>query len=382
MFEHFVRFVREIYDTEAAIPLHQPYFGGSEKEYLQDTIDSTFVSSVGAYVNRFEDSVAEYTGSAYAIATSSGTSGLHAALIVAGVSVDDEVITQPLTFAATCAAVKYCGAHPVFVDIDRNSLGMSPESLHQFFAENTENIGEQCRNNITGRWIKCCLPMHTFGHPARIEEIIEICSAHNVQIIEDSAESLGSYSRGKHTGTFGKAGVLSFNGNKIITTGGGGMILTDDPDFAASVRHLTTTAKVQHAWEFQHDMVGYNYRMPNVNAALGVAQMEQLESFRLCKRRLAARYREWCNLRGLECCIEPAGTASNYWLNAIMLADKRERDDFLEYTNSHGVMTRPAWALMHTLPMYRNCIRTELTVSENVAARIVNIPSSVVKHDL
>jgi aminotransferase in exopolysaccharide biosynthesis len=382
MFEHFVRFVREIYDTQADIPLHQPYFGGREKEYLLDTIDSTFVSSVGAYVSSFEERVAEYTGSAYAIATASGTSGLHAALMVSGVGVDDEVITQPLTFAATCAAIKYCGAHPVFVDIDRNTLGMSPESLHLFLEEHTENVGEFCRNTITGRWIKCCLPMHTFGHPVRIQEIIEICSAHNIQVIEDSAESLGSFSHDKHTGTFGRAGVLSFNGNKIITTGGGGMILTDDSDFAASVRHLTTTAKVQHAWEFQHDMVGYNYRMPNVNAALGVAQLEQLESFRLSKRSLAACYREWCNLRGLECIIEPSGTESNYWLNAIMLADKSERDDFLAYTNSHGVMTRPAWALMHTLPMYSNCIRTKLTVSEDVAARIVNIPSSVVKHDI
>ncbi len=382
MFEHFVRFVREIYNTEAAIPLHQPYFGGSEKEYLQDTIESTFVSSVGAYVTRFEERVAEYTGSAFAIATSSGTSGLHAALIVSGVNVDDEVITQPLTFAATCAAIKYCGAHPVFVDIERSSLGMSPESLQHFFEEHTENVGKRCRNIMTGRWIKCCLPMHTFGHPVGIQEIIKICSEHNVQVIEDSAESLGSYSKGKHTGTFGRAGVLSFNGNKIITTGGGGMILTDDPEFAMSVRHLTTTAKVQHAWEFQHDMVGYNYRMPNVNAALGVAQMEQLESFRLCKRRLSARYREWCNSRGLEYIVEPSGSEANYWLNTIMLADRRERDDFLEYTNSHGVMTRPAWALMHTLPMYSMCTRSELTVSEDVAARVVNIPSSVVPHDI
>lgn len=377
MFEQFIRFARELYSAEDFIPLHRPLFIGNEKKYLLETIDSTYVSSVGSFVDAFEKKIAEYVGARYAVATVNGTAALHTALLVAEVAQGEEVLTQPLTFAATCAAISYCGANPTFIDIDRNTLGMSPANLAEFLEKNCEVRDDGCRNRVTGRMIRACIPMHSFGHPAEIDEIVRICTAHRITVIEDAAESLGSYYQGKHTGTFGDLGVLSFNGNKIMTTGGGGMVLTDDPDLAQRAKHLTTTAKIAHQWEYDHDMVGYNYRMPNINAALGVAQLELLDSFISKKRYIAEQYQRWCATYGVDFQSEPQGSRSNYWLNALLLKTQSERDEFLKFTNDNGVMTRPAWKLMHQLPMYKGCARLSLTDAEVLAAQIVNVPSSV-----
>ncbi len=379
MFSSFVNFVRDLYQSADFIPLHEPRFSGNEKKYLIDTIDSTFVSSVGAYVDEFEQRVAQFTGSQYAIATVNGTAALHISLLMAGVEKGDEVITQSLTFAATCAAIRYCHADPVFVDVEKKTLGMSPESLFEFLSEYTERDTKGIlRNCKTGRKIKACVPMHTFGHPARIDEIDRICNEYNIILIEDAAESLGSTYKNIHTGCFGKMSVLSFNGNKIITTGGGGMILTDDLDIAKQAKHLTTTAKKTHPWLYEHDAVGYNYRLPNLNAALGCAQMEQLESFLEKKRVLADRYSDWCSAEGLSFIQEPIEACSNYWLNALLLDDQDHRNRFLVHTNDNKVMTRPAWVPMHRLSMYNNCFKLDLQYTEWLADRLVNIPSSVI----
>jgi aminotransferase in exopolysaccharide biosynthesis len=377
MFEDFVSFVRNLYQTDGFVPLHAPVFLGNEKEYLLETIDSTFVSSVGEYVELFEQRIASTTNTGYAVATVNGTAALHAALLVVGVSNGDDVLTQALTFVATCNAIRYCGADPVFVDIDRNSLGMSPESLANYLDEHVEKRDGYAWNKSTGRRISACIPMHTFGHPTKIDLIIDICSQYHIPVIEDAAESLGSTWKTGHTGTFGRLGVLSFNGNKIVTTGGGGMILTNDESLANRARHLTTTARISHRWDYEHDRVGYNYRMPNLNAALGMAQLEQLREFVDNKREVARNYISWCRDKNLEILIEPEDARSNYWLNALILRDSDERDSFLQETNQNDVMTRPAWNPMHHLPMYEKCHAGPLDNTDWAIDRVVNIPSSV-----
>ena len=373
-----INFIRGKYNSDGFIPLHEPRFIGNEKKYLNECIDSTFVSSVGKFVDEVEEKIAEYTGAKYAIATSNGTSALHISLILANVELDDEVITQPLTFVATCNAINYCGAKPLFVDVDRDTMGLSPISLKEFLENSTTVRNQQCINNTTGKVIKACVPMHTFGHPCKIDEIKDICNQYHIVLIEDAAESLGSFYKGGHTGTFGDLGVLSFNGNKIVTAGGGGCIITDDEDLAKKAKHLTTTAKVLHKWEYAHDMVGYNYRMPNLNAALLLAQLENLDSFVLKKRELAATYKVFFD--DYECVFfeEVDVVQSNYWFNSIILNDKQQRDIFLNETNAQGVMTRPIWTLMNKLPMLKDGQCGDLTNSEWLEDRVVNIPSSVI----
>ncbi len=377
MFESTVDFIRSAFQTEAFIPLHEPCFVGNEKAYLNACIDSTFVSSVGAFVTTFEEQIAEYTGARYAIATVNGTAALHIALLLAGVEAGDEVITQPLTFVATCNAISYCGATPVFVDVDKASMGLSPEALKTFLEQHCEVENFTCKNRTTGKTVRACVPMHTFGHPCRIDAIKDICDAYHITLVEDAAESLGSYYKGKHTGTFGALGILSFNGNKIITAGGGGCIITDDASLAARAKHLTTTAKVAHSWEYTHDMIGYNYRMPNLNAALLSAQLEQIERFLQSKRKLAAEYQDFFSNTAIAFVSEPEQSRSNYWLNAVVLSDRAERDAFLEATNASGVMTRPIWTLMNTLPMFENAPCGSLDNAVWLEDRVVNIPSSV-----
>ena len=359
------------------IPLHRPVFEGNEKQYLIDCIDSNFVSSVGAKVVEFEQHIASFTGAKYAIATVNGTAALHVALQLAGVQRDDEVITQALTFIATCNALSYAGAHPVFVDVDRDTLGLSPGALRRWLSANVELRGGKAFNRGTGRRIAACVPMHTFGIPLRIAEIVAICDEYGIAVVEDAAESLGSWVGDRHTGTFGKLATLSFNGNKTITTGGGGMIVTDDEAIAKHAKHLTTTAKIPHPFEFVHDEVGYNYRLPNLNAALGCAQMERLPEMLAIKAAVAGRYAELFAGSGVHFQQPLEGNVANRWLNAIVLASERERDEFLQYTNARGVMTRPIWRLMSRLEMYSHCQHDGLEHSYWLEARVVNLPSSV-----
>ena len=362
---------------EGFIPLHRPVFEGNEKQYLVDCIDSNFVSSVGAKVVEFEQQIAAFTGAKYAIATVNGTAALHVALQLAGVGRDDEVISQALTFIATCNALSYAGAVPVFVDVDRDTLGMSPEALRNFLAAHGERRDDGCWNKTSGRRIAACVPMHTFGIPLRIAEIAAICAEWGIALVEDAAESLGSWVGDRHTGMFGQLATLSFNGNKVITTGGGGMIVTNDEAIAKRAKHLTTTAKVPHPYEFVHDEIGYNYRLPNLNAALGCAQMERLPAMLAIKAEVAARYRGFFAGTGIRF-VEPlAGTTANGWLNAIVLGSEAERDALLEYTNSREVMTRPVWRLMSRLPMFQHCQHDGLENSQWLEARVVNLPSSV-----
>ena len=377
MFEDVIAFIQETYKTKEFIPLHEPRFIGNEKKYLTECIDSTFVSSVGKFVNEFEEKIANYTGAKYAVATSNGTSALHIALQLANVEQNDEVITQALTFVATCNAVSYCGAQPIFVDVDKDTMGLSPSALKEFLENNTSVKNELCVNNTTGRVIKACIPMHTFGHPSRIDEIKDICDRNHIFLIEDAAESVGSFYKDKHTGNFGQVGVMSFNGNKIITAGGGGCIVTNDKTLAKKAKHLTTTAKVPHKWDFYHDMVGYNYRMPNLNAALLVAQLENLDNFVHSKRKLASIYEEFFKATDYSFVKETAKCKANYWLNSIVFKNKQQRDKFLNEANSQNVMTRPIWTLMNKLPMFNHAQCGDLTNSEWLEDRIVNIPSSV-----
>ena len=378
MHKETVAFIQKIFNTTDFIPLHEPRFVGNEKKYLNDCIDSTFVSSVGKYVDRFEDEFAKRVGSRYAIATVNGTSALHISLLLAGVTKDDEVITQPLTFIATCNAISYIGAKPIFVDVDLDTMGLSPASLKDFLEKNCKIENKKCINKNTNRVIKACVPMHTFGHPCRIDEVRDICKLWHVELVEDAAESLGSYYKEQHTGTFGKLGAFSFNGNKIITSGGGGVIVTDDEELAKKAKHLTTTAKVPHKWEYVHDMVGYNYRMPNLNAALLVAQLEQLDDFLQNKRDLACEYEGFFSrFDRVKFVKEPQNSKSNYWLQSIILKDKKQRDEFLEITNSNGVMTRPVWKLMNELDMFKDCQCSNLKNSKYLEQRVVNISSSV-----
>ena len=383
-YKEFVDFVRKAYNKpDGFIPLHEPTFNGNEKKYLIDCIDSTFVSSVGKYVDKFEEMVAEFTGSKYAIAAVNGTAALHIALVLSDVTNNDEVITQPLTFIATANAISYTGAKPIFIDVDRDTMGLSPDKLKEFLDKKTEKVLNpdtnkiQPKNKLTGKFIKAVIPMHTFGHPARIDEIKSICDEYNITLIEDAAESLGSYYKGKHTGTFGEFGTLSFNGNKTITTGGGGMILTDDEELAKKAKHITTTAKVPHKWEYVHNMIGYNYRLTNLAAALGVAQMEQLSGFIESKRILAKEYANFFKYTDIDFIEEKENSKANYWLNAIILKDRVQRDEFLEETNAKGIMTRPIWELMNRLEMFKNCQTENLSNSEWLADRVINITSTV-----
>lgn len=372
-----VEFIQSLYVTQDFIPLHEPRFVGSEKKYLNDCIDSTFVSSVGAYVDRLEKEFALHVGSKFAVATVNGTAALHVSLVLMGVEKEDEVITQPLTFIATCNAISYCGARPIFVDVDLDTLGLSPRALRKFLDENATIVDKQCINKTTGKIIKACVPMHTFGHPCKIDEIQEICQQWNIALIEDAAESLGSYYKDQHTGTFGKVGAFSFNGNKIITSGGGGAIVTDDETLAKRAKYITTTAKVPHKWEFVHDEIGFNYRLPNLNAALLVAQLEQVNNFLENKRDLAKQYEDFFEDLEIKFIKEPPNARSNYWLNAIIFKNHEQRDWFLDYTNSNGVMTRPIWRLMNRLEMFENCQCGDLSNALYLEERVVNIPSSV-----
>ncbi len=378
MFSKVTEFIRSVFiEPDQFIPLHEPRFWGNEKKYIIDAIDSTYVSSVGKYVNQFEDMVKDYTGSAFAIATCNGTSALHMSLILAGVKKDDLVITQPLSFIATCNAITYIGAEPLFVDIDQRTLGLCADKLEDFFKGKTRILEGICRHIATGKKISACVPMHTFGHPTEIERIAEICLKYSVPLVEDAAESLGSTYKGQHTGTFGLVGAISLNGNKTITSGGGGVIITNDLSLAKLGKHLTTQAKVPHQWEFVHDQIGYNYRMPNLNAALACAQMEQLQDFILRKRELAGIYKSFFLNTEIQFITEPQSSFSNYWLNSVLLKSRSDRDAFLEYSNLHKVMTRPVWRLLNTLEMFKDCICEDITEAEWVADRLVNIPSSV-----
>ena len=372
-----VEFIKQLYNKDF-VPLHEPVFLGNEKKYLNECIDTTYVSYVGDFVNKFEKMIADFTGSKFAIAVVNGTAGLFISLKFVGVEQNSEVITQPLTFVATANAIVHCGAYPVFIDVDRDNLGMSPESLAYFLKNFTEYKNGALINRYTKRKISAIVPVHIFGHPCRIDEIVEIANSYNLPVVEDSAEALGSFYKGKHCGTFGKIGVLSFNGNKIITTGGGGMILTNDETLARKIKHITTTAKVPHPYEYHHDEIGYNFRMPNLNAALGVAQMEYIDKILENKRKLAQRYKEFFSEIGVDYIDEPKNSKSNFWLNSIIWRNKRERDEFLAYSNRNGVQTRPIWTLMYKLPMYKTCFKVETPNAEWLEERVVNLPSGVV----
>ena len=374
--EDAVALVREIHG-DGFIPLHRPAFEGNEKRYLVECVESNFVSSVGARVTEFERQVAAFTGARYAVATVNGTAALHIALKLAGVGAGDEVLSQALTFVATCNALSYAGAHPVFIDVDVDTLGMSPAALRSFLSTNVELKAGAAYNRSTGRRIAACVPMHTFGFPLHIGEIVRICDEYGIPVVEDAAESLGSYIDGRHTGCFGRVATLSFNGNKVITTGGGGMVITDDEELAMRAKHLTTTAKIPHAYEFVHDEVGYNYRMPNINAALGCAQMELLSKMLEIKAEVGSRYRDFFSRLGIRCVHPVEGATANYWLNAIVLESEDARNAFLEYANGHEVMSRPIWRLMSRLPMFKDCQNDGLANSHWLEARVVNLPSSV-----
>ena len=377
MYKTVVDFIRNLYHSENIVPLHAPCFIGNEKRYLNECIDTTFVSSVGKFVDRFEEMVASYTGAARAVVCVNGTNALHMALLLANVQQNDEVITQALTFVATANAISYIGAHPVFLDVDQETMGLSPLSVEKWLSKSAIIQGDSCYNKKTGRRIKACVPMHTFGHPVKLSELQKICNQYHIELIEDAAESIGSFYNNKHTGLFGKIGVLSFNGNKTITTGGGGMLLFQDSELGEYAKHLTTQAKVPHQWEFIHDHIGYNYRMPNINAALGCAQMENLEFYLKNKRETAEIYKDFFKDTDIQFFSEPENCMSNYWLNAILLPDKPSRDQFLTYTNEQGIMTRPIWKLMNELPMFASCETDELKNTYWFEERVVNIPSGV-----
>jgi perosamine synthetase len=377
-FNGIVETIRRRFGQEGFIPLHAPYFGGKEREYLIECIDSTFVSSVGPFVDRFERDMCAVTGAQFAIAAVNGTAALHMAMIVAGVERDDEVLSQALTFVATANAISYIGAKPVFLDVDKDTLGLSPQAVRQFLEKKTfQNERNECINKRTGKRIKACVPMHTFGFPIKIHELLDVCNQYNIVVIEDAAESLGSFVGEQHTGTIGHIAAFSFNGNKTVTSGGGGAIVTNNEAWAKRAKYLTTTAKVPHAWDFYHDEIGYNYRMPNINAALACAQLEQLPQILKNKRETASFYQEELTKQGVHVVTETPNTTANYWLNTIILNSKEERDSFLQYSNDKGVMTRPIWTLMNRLPAFQNSQTDSLENSIWLEERVVNIPSSV-----
>lgn len=374
-----VPFIKELYQTNDFIPLHAPTFSGNEKKYVSETISSTFVSSVGKFVDEFEKKIESYTGTAKAVATVNGTAALSVSLYMAGVKHGDIVITQALTFVATCNALHHMGAQPAFVDVSPVSLGLCPKALSAFLEKHAIATDFGPIHKQTKQRFQAVVPMHTFGHPVELDELIEVCNEWKITLIEDAAESLGSYYKGQHTGTFGDFGAISFNGNKIITTGGGGMVLCKDLAAGQHTKHITTTAKVPHAYEFFHDEPGFNYRMPNLNAALGCAQMESLQNFVSNKRQLAKIYLEFFKGTDFKFVTEPNYAKSNYWLNAIICPSHKEREKLLKQTNTDGVMTRPIWQLMHRLPMFKNAMTGDLNQSEYIEAHLVNIPSSPVK---
>lgn len=372
-----IGFIKGLYPHLDSIPLHEPRFCGNEKKYIIDAINSTFVSSVGEYVDQFEEMLCKITGSRFAVATVNGTSALHIALKLAGVQPDDEVITQSLSFVATANAISYCGAKPIFLDVSRETLGLDPLALQVFLKANARIKNDNCLNIVTGKRIASCVPMHTFGQPCHIDEIADICKHYHISLVEDAAESIRSTYKGTHTGTFGLFGILSFNGNKTVTCGGGGAIITGDAELAKRAKHITTTAKVPHSFEYIHDIVGYNYRMPNLNAALACAQLEQLDFFVENKRELAGIYQEFFNTLGIPFIHDLEHARSNYWLNSIILHDRKTRDEFLEATNKANVMTRPIWRLLNKLEMYKDFQTDSLENAQWLEDRVVNIPSSV-----
>jgi len=373
----FCEFVRNYYNSNDFIPLHAPTFNEVEENLVLETIRSSFVSSVGQFVNDFETSIENYTQSPKCVAVVNGTAALHISLLMANVQPNDLIITQALTFVATCNAINYCQAEPVFIDVDRETMSMSPKALERWL-ENNAKISKEgwCVSKNNERVIKACVPVHIFGHPAKMDELQAICNKWNIIIVEDASESLGSFYKNQHTGTFGLLGAVSFNGNKIITTGGGGMIMSN-VDIAKEAKHITTTAKVPHPFEFIHDKIGFNYRMPNINAALGCAQIQKIENFIAQKRNLALQYEELFKKSSLVFFVEPKNCRSNYWLNTLICNDKKERDEMLVFTNSNGIVTRPPWKLMNELPIYQHCMHDELTTSMWLQERIINLPSSV-----
>lgn len=376
-FNSVISFIKDQYKTESFIPLHVPHFGGNEKKYLLDTIESTFVSSVGAYVDQFELMMQGITKTKKAVAVVNGTAGIQVALRLVGVKAGDEVLTQALTFVATANAIAYQNATPIFLDVDTDTMGLSPKAVALFLQEFGDLREDGCYNKKTGKKISACLPMHTFGFPVHLNELIAVCDRWKIPIVEDAAESLGSEYKGKPTGSLGKVGVFSFNGNKIVTSGGGGAIVTNDILIGEKGKYLTTTAKVPHPYEYVHDEMGYNFRMPNLNAALACAQLEQLEGFLDNKRTLAKEYASFFASNGIKFRRETPDTKANYWLMCVELENKEERNLFLETTNANAVMTRPIWQLMYRLPMYAHCQKDNQLNAEFLEERIVNIPSSV-----
>lgn len=375
--EEIAEFIRSLYQTNAAIPLHAPTFGEQEKVNVLDTIESTFVSSVGRYVDQFEAQIATYTKTQRAVATVNGTAALHTALYAAGVRAGDVVITQPLTFVATCNAIHQLGAEPAFVDVSRETFGLCPIALAEFLDAYCVIQAERCVLNATGQVVRAVVPMHTFGHPAHLDELLALCQQWHLTLIEDAAESLGSFYKGQHTGTLGRYGALSFNGNKIITTGGGGMVLCSDKTDGDHIKHITTTAKVPHAYEFYHDEPGFNYRMPNINAALGCAQLDKLNDFLIAKRKLASAYREFFKGTDVEFIDEPAHGQSNFWLNAVLCDDEQQKNTLLKQLNEQRIGARPVWQLMNSLPAFKQTVCGDLSIAEMLSQRLVCLPSSV-----
>ena len=374
-----INFIRDIYRKKDVIALHEPAFTGKEKDYINEVIDSTFVSSVGRFVNDFEAQVKIYTGAKKTVSTMNGTAALHASLYAIGVGINDLVITQSLTFVATCNTIAHLGAEPILLDISKKSLGLCPKALENFLKHNADVDNNICVHRKTGKKIKAVVPMHTFGHPVELDEIVALCSNWKLQLIEDAAESLGSFYKKQHTGTFGIYGAVSFNGNKIITTGGGGMVLCQDKDLGENLKHLTTTAKVPHPYEFVHDKIGFNFRMTNLNAALGCAQMQKLDLYLSQKRKLAKKYQSFFSGSDYKFVDEPSYAKSNYWLNSIICPTKKSRDELIKQTNIGGIMTRPIWRPMHQLPAFKSCLRGDLSLTEKLGPRIVNLPSSPVE---
>jgi len=361
------------------VALHEPVFGEQEKKNVLDCIESTFISSIGKHADEFESKIASYTGAKHAVLTVNGTSALYIALMLAGVQKDDEVLIPALTFIATANAVSYCNAYPHFLDSDPNYFGIDPQSARNWLESTTKQVAGNCVNKKTGRIIRAIIPMHVFGHPCELESLLKLAQDFNLALVEDAAESLGSFYKGRHTGTMGVMGVLSFNGNKIITTGGGGAILTNDAKLAEKAKHLTTQAKVKHPWDFIHDQIGYNYRMPSINAAIGLAQMEKLETSLKLKKKIFEMYLDaFQNLDCVQLIKEPKSSSSNYWLQTILLNENiaHMRDDILEATNQAGYMTRPIWTLMNKLPMYKDSVSAPLPIASGLERRIINIPSS------
>lgn len=380
MFDELIQFIRNWYNTDHPIPLHEPRLGDLDREYVMAAMDSSYVSSVGEYVDRFEKQLASYVGAKHAVATVNGTAALQVALRLAGLKANDEVITQPLTFIATANAIVYNAAHPVFIDVDRRTLGLSPDALKAFLHEFGVRKNDSVYNRSSNRRIAAIVPMHTFGHPCHLKELVEVANGWGIPVIEDAAEAMGSVLNGRHCGTFGQFGIFSFNGNKTITSGGGGAIITSDAWLARQARHLTTTAKIPHPWEYIHDDIGYNFRMPNLNAALALAQLEQLDIFLADKRRLTEAYASFFgDIDWGELVLEPAECRSNYWLNAVIVSDEEQRNKLLTFSNEAGIMTRPIWRLMSDLVLFKYCQTDSLINCQWLQKRVVNLPSSVRK---